>query len=292
MHQSAGGGGNIAIGNNATVDNAAAATAIGNRATATAVNSVAVGYGSVADRIDTVSVGGNGITRQITNVAAGTVGTDAVNVNQLNDKAAGTLKSANEYSTQQITKVVEYTDQKTAKTRIDANNYTDSKLIEANNHTDSQIKNVTSIAVEEANYYTDQQVNNEALLREQGDADTLKKANDYSDTGDARTLSSANNYTNSKFAELKNSVDKLSDRVDRNRKRSDAGIAGAMAMTGIPVVYGKDTSFGMAMSGYRNQSAVAAGFNFRTSKSSALKVNVAWDTQSGVGVAGGFALGW
>ncbi|MEH4617335.1 hypothetical protein POY37_28375, partial [Klebsiella pneumoniae] len=31
------------------------------------------------------------------------MGTDAVNVNQLNDKAAETLKSANEYSTQQIT---------------------------------------------------------------------------------------------------------------------------------------------------------------------------------------------
>ncbi|MBN4802441.1 YadA-like family protein (plasmid) [Enterobacter asburiae] len=98
-----GGGANIAIGNNATVDNVAAATAIGNRATVTAVNSVAVGYGSVADRIGTVSVGGNGTERQITNVEAGTVGTDAVNVNQLNDKAAETLKSANEYSTQQIT---------------------------------------------------------------------------------------------------------------------------------------------------------------------------------------------
>ncbi|HBB4997359.1 TPA: YadA-like family protein [Escherichia coli] len=94
---------NMAIGNNATVDNVAVATAIGNRATVTAVNSVALGYGSVADRAETVSVGGNGTKRQITNVAAGTVGTDAVNVNQLNDKAAETLKSANEYSTQQIT---------------------------------------------------------------------------------------------------------------------------------------------------------------------------------------------
>ncbi|HGE8132228.1 TPA: YadA-like family protein [Salmonella enterica] len=93
----------MAIGNNATVDNVAVATAIGNRATVTAVNSVALGYGSVADRAETVSVGGNGTKRQITNVAAGTVGTDAVNVNQLNDKAAETLKSANEYSTQQIT---------------------------------------------------------------------------------------------------------------------------------------------------------------------------------------------
>ncbi|HAJ4019697.1 TPA: hypothetical protein HLT81_24805, partial [Escherichia coli] len=98
-----GGGMNMAIGNNATVDNVAVATAIGNRATVTAVNSVALGYGSVADRAETVSVGGNGTKRQITNVAAGTVGTDAVNVNQLNDKAAETLKSANEYSTQQIT---------------------------------------------------------------------------------------------------------------------------------------------------------------------------------------------
>ena len=47
--------------------------------------------------------------RQITNVAAGTQGTDAVNVNQLNQSTSGTLKQANDY-----------TDSKTEGTRRDA----------------------------------------------------------------------------------------------------------------------------------------------------------------------------
>jgi autotransporter adhesin len=59
-------------------------TALGSNSSALATNSVALGYGSVADRANTVSVGAPGAERQITNVAAGTQGTDAVNVNQLN----------------------------------------------------------------------------------------------------------------------------------------------------------------------------------------------------------------
>jgi len=46
---------------------------------------VALGAGSVANRANTVSVGSAGNLRQITNVAAGVLGTDAVNVNQLNN---------------------------------------------------------------------------------------------------------------------------------------------------------------------------------------------------------------
>ncbi|WP_367033698.1 YadA-like family protein [Burkholderia semiarida] len=59
-------------------------SALGRGAAATAGNSVALGSYSLADRANTVSVGTATGQRQITNVAAGTVGTDAVNVNQLN----------------------------------------------------------------------------------------------------------------------------------------------------------------------------------------------------------------
>ena len=91
----------IALGNRATTDAAALASiaigtdasvgaagigsvAIGNGASATAANSVALGAGSVADRSGTVSVGSVGSERIIANVAPGTVGTDAVNLDQLN----------------------------------------------------------------------------------------------------------------------------------------------------------------------------------------------------------------
>ena len=87
----------VAIGNSATA-NATGAIAVGNFASASGVfsvalgigasasanNSVALGQGSVTDREGTVSVGAAGKERQITNVAAGTLGTDAVNLDQLN----------------------------------------------------------------------------------------------------------------------------------------------------------------------------------------------------------------
>jgi trimeric autotransporter adhesin len=74
------------------------ATAVGSGATASASNSVALGAGSVADRDNTVSVGTVGGERQIVNVAAGTQGTDAVNLNQLNDAVI----NANTYTDQKV----------------------------------------------------------------------------------------------------------------------------------------------------------------------------------------------
>ncbi|PXX26218.1 trimeric autotransporter adhesin [Burkholderia pyrrocinia] len=73
----------VALGQS-SVASGASAIGIGFRANAQADNSVALGAGSVANRINSVSVGNVGSERQITNLAAGTVGTDAVNLAQLN----------------------------------------------------------------------------------------------------------------------------------------------------------------------------------------------------------------
>ena len=78
------------------------ATALGASANASADNSVALGQGSVADRANTVSVGAAGQERQITNVAAGVQGTDAVNVNQLQQSMSGAVGQANSYTDDQI----------------------------------------------------------------------------------------------------------------------------------------------------------------------------------------------
>jgi autotransporter adhesin len=48
----------------------------------------------VADRDNIVSVGSQGNERQITNVATGTHGTDAVNLNQLNQATSGIARKA------------------------------------------------------------------------------------------------------------------------------------------------------------------------------------------------------
>nr|WP_246290932.1 YadA-like family protein [Paraburkholderia fynbosensis] len=84
---------------NASGNNAAA---LGAAANASADNSVALGHGSVADRANAVSVGTAGQERQIINVAAGVQGTDAVNVNQLQQTAGGALSQANRYTDDQI----------------------------------------------------------------------------------------------------------------------------------------------------------------------------------------------
>ncbi|EPJ0141022.1 YadA-like family protein [Escherichia coli] len=114
--------------------------------------------------------------------------------------------------------------------------------------------------------------------------------------GDAQTLKSANTYTDNRVSTLERSTNQqfrqLRDEVEKNRKRADAGIAGAMAMTAIPVVEGKTYSFGMAASNYRDEQAIAAGMHFRTSENSAVRLNASWDTQNGSGVAAGMSVGW
>uniref|UniRef100_UPI002AB765CA YadA family autotransporter adhesin n=1 Tax=Paraburkholderia sp. J7 TaxID=2805438 RepID=UPI002AB765CA len=92
-HATAAGANALASGNQST--------ALGAGSTASANNAVALGAGSVADRDNTVSVGSAGNERQITNVAAGTQGTDAVNVNQLNDAVNNATGNAVQQATQQ-----------------------------------------------------------------------------------------------------------------------------------------------------------------------------------------------
>jgi len=89
----------VALGAN-TSATAKNAVAVGSNASATASNAVALGAGSVADRANTVSVGTTsaGGQRQVTNVAAGTEGTDAVNVNQMQQSVNTGVKSAKGYT--------------------------------------------------------------------------------------------------------------------------------------------------------------------------------------------------
>jgi hypothetical protein len=64
--------------------NVTGGTAIGQGSSVTAAGAVAIGQGSVADVANTVSVGSVGHERRIMNVAAGVMGTDAVNLDQMN----------------------------------------------------------------------------------------------------------------------------------------------------------------------------------------------------------------
>src|SRR5260363_135209 len=72
--------------------------ALGQNAKAPAANAVVLGKDSVADRDNTISVGAEGRERAIANVAPGEKGTDAVNVNQLNQGLGDTLAKARQYT--------------------------------------------------------------------------------------------------------------------------------------------------------------------------------------------------
>lgn len=106
---SAGYAGSLAIGAGATIlaptvqdGHTTGAIAIGQGAQSNGSNSVALGAQSVANRPNSVSVGNaaTGQTRQITNVAPGTMGTDAVNLDQLKAATAGIVNQANQHADQ------------------------------------------------------------------------------------------------------------------------------------------------------------------------------------------------
>ncbi|HHY7487052.1 TPA: YadA-like family protein, partial [Escherichia coli] len=213
--------------------------------------------------VGATTTGRHAVTRQIANVAAGSVDTDAVNVAQLRDlqtvteKADAALDKRITNNTSAITKNLQV---------VNSNISENSKQISTN-----------TLGIRE----NTQRIRDEGQARIRGDRETLRAATGYTDM----RVNGLERNTNKRFAQLKEDIDK-------NRKRADAGIAGAMAMTGIPSVPGKKVSFGMAMAGYRSEGAVAAGFHFNTSENSAVKVNAAWDTENGAGVSAGMALGW
>nr|AAL26283.1 STEC autoagglutinating adhesin [Escherichia coli] len=223
---------------------------------------------------------------------------------------AQTLKSANTYTNKQVNALEQNTNQQLqheATARIEGDAQT---LKSANTYTNKQVN-----ALEQN---TNQQLQHEATARIEGDAQTLKSANTYTNKqvnaleqntnqqlqheatarieGDAQTLKSANTYTNKQVNALEQNTNQqfrqLRDQINKNRKRSDAGIAGAMAMTAIPMIDGKQYSFGMAASNYRDEQAIAAGIIFRTSENTVVRLNTSWDTQHGTGVATGMSIGW
>ncbi|EKR8609455.1 autoagglutinating adhesin Saa, partial [Escherichia coli] len=274
-------------------------TEAGGRASATGVDSTSLGYNSIANHSNSIALGANsattrsnevsigtknGETRIIGGVSDGKLTTDAATVGQLYHEYsiekvariegdAQTLKSANTYTNKQVNALEQNTNQQLqheATARIEGDAQT---LKSANTYTNKQVN-----ALEQN---TNQQLQHEATARIEGDAQTLKSANTYTN----KQVNALEQNTNQQFRQLR-------DQINKNRKRSDAGIAGAMAMTAIPMIDGKQYSFGMAASNYRDEQAIAAGIIFRTSENTVVRLNTSWDTQHGTGVATGMSIGW
>ncbi len=263
-NSTASGKGSIVLGANSKA-NADSSLALGESSVASAKDGVAIGHNSQVGANSGIAIGAESVAdREALNtdmLGAVSVGGNG-KTRQIINVAAGT-EDTDVVNVSQLKREAAAREDGDKNTLIQSKNYSDAgdknTLIQSKNYSDSRDKNT----LVQANSYTNRTVS----------------------TASASTLAKANQYTNEKFNSLKK-------QVDNNRKRSDSGIAGAMAMTALAPVPYKDYSFGMAMAGYREEGAIAAGFNIKTSDNSLMKVSASWDSQNGGGVAAGFNVGW
>lgn len=86
---------------------------------------------------------------------------------------------------------------------------------------------------------------------------------------------------------------RLKDRVDENRQRASAGIAGVAAMANIPqVTQGATFSVGAGAGTTDGESALAVGFSARATESTVVKASVSNDSQQNFVVGAGASLQW
>lgn len=94
------------------------------------------------------------------------------------------------------------------------------------------------------------------------------------------------NGNGSAFEDLKN-------KVDDNRKRASAGIAGVAAMANIPqVIQGQTFAVGAGVGTTDSESALAVGFSARATEHVVVKASVSDNTQQNFVVGAGASYGW
>ncbi|GEM_PF-1732567 len=99
-------------------------------------------------------------------------------------------------------------------------------------------------------------------------------------------IESLESETTSKFSSLKN-------KVEENRKRASAGIAGVAAMANIPQVTDtQNFSVGAGVGNTDSESALAVGMSARATENVVVKTSVSNDTQHNFVVGAGVSYGW
>ena len=114
----------------------------------------------------------------------------------------------------------------------------------------------------------------------------IKKEGRLRSEGDAQTLKSANAYTDQK-------VNQLDGRIDDNRKRSSAGISSIAAMANIPQVSQSSTlSVGAGVGYYDSEQAIAVGFSTRIHGNIVTKASLSNNTQQELALGAGVSYEW
>ncbi|ECF1702311.1 hypothetical protein E1B77_15400 [Salmonella enterica subsp. enterica] len=249
----------------------------GSGAAVSADNAIAIGNNSTNDRDNTLSVGSEGNERQITHVAAGTEDTDAVNKKQLDDMSASDRR---------------YTDDRVTTAENNARQYTDTEISHLSSEMTQYVDNSADSTYKKSADYTRATVQESSAQNMQ-----------YTDAVSAKTLEQASAWTDKRFSEsvawtdtqinhVNNRVDRLDNKIDDNRQRASAGIAGAMAMSAIPQNLSYDFTFGMGMANFDSEQALSAGGYYRINPHVVISLKTSYDTQHNTGVATGMSLGW
>ncbi len=232
--------------------------------------------------------------------------------NQAQQDKADAIAAANTYTDKAKEEVKTYTD----KTKEEVKTYTDKTREEVKTFVNSARDEVKAysheqkdVAIKTANAYTDK-VQEDTLTQARSyvkleSAKAFESAREYADQSAINMLTSAKDYANQRSQQAQElaiskanrytdqRVGQLQSQMKRLRNRANAGISGAMAMTALtPPPAGTNTSFGMAMAGYRNQFAIASGATFRLAENRHIKLNSSWDSSGGIGIAAGFNMAW
>ncbi|ECI4030220.1 hypothetical protein DO989_16670, partial [Salmonella enterica subsp. enterica] len=144
-------------------------------------------------------------------------------------------------------------------------------------YTDSQVKQGNTYAIDVSKNYTDQ-----------SSQKTLNQATTYTDS----RFNQAIDYTNSQINSVNGRIDSLDSKVDKNRQKASAGIAGAMAMSSIPQNFSYDFNFGMGMANFDGEQAISAGSYYRINERTIVSLKASFDTQNNLGAAAGVSYGW
>jgi autotransporter adhesin len=319
------GGSSVAIGNGAYASGDSSFV-IGNNSMAatTAANSVVLGNESYTSRSDVVSVGsdytGHESQRQIVNVAAGTQGTDAVNVNQLNSALTASEQYADNLfnsintggggsggtTTGTDANAIHYDDSSKKTATLEGQGGTQVKNV-ANGTAPTDAANVGQVQAGDAATLksAEQYTNNTAVTYDSSDGKniTLKAESgaqihnlaagtantDAANVGqvkqmNAQTLKSANNYTDTR-------IDGLSQKIQKAKRQSNAGIASALAVASIPQASPGKSMIAGGVSEYNGQEGFAVGYShhwqFDNGTGVVMKAAATANTQGD----GGFAVG-
>ncbi len=230
--------------------------------------------------------------------------TDAVSSqweNRAQQDKADAIAAANTYTDKAKEEVKIYAD----KTREEVKTYVNSTKDEVKAYSHEQ----SEAAIKTANAYTDK-IQEDTLTQARSyvkleSAKAFESAREYADQSASNMLTSAKDYAKQRSQQAQElaiskanrytdqRVDQLQSQMKRLRNRANAGISGAMAMTALtPPPAGTNTSFGMAMAGYRNQFAIASGATFRLAENRHIRLNSSWDSSGGIGIAAGFNMAW